>query len=432
MPGPRVGRTTMRTRTTKPAAADARRSEFGMVYQTPGRRTFSVDFVWKGRRVRRAGGSTYALADQKRREARVLLERGVELEEVLGHVFGDACGSLLSFAAATTKYLEYARLRKRPSSIADDEYRLAAISRARWASKRLSEIKPADLLAWVEGRREGREVMRLRKRRPGETLQSFRKAPDRMEPRTVPGASPATVNKDLCLISALYRWAIRAGHVEENPARKVERLSEKGRARETYLTGAEARAFVEACPPALRPLIVTALNTGCRRGELLALTWRDVDLERREIVISAATEKTGRGRVIPMTTALHGLLEALRSRRPLPALDGSDRVFLGPDGSPLKVGSLRGLWEQAIEAAGDGIAAAKRTSLTFHCLRHTAASLMAAAGIPLLDIARVLGHSTISVTMRYAHFAPESGRKAMAALGDALAPRGRTEAVAGR
>lgn len=410
----------MKTSDTKPPATAARRSECGMVYPTPGRRTFSVDFIWKGRRVRRAGGSTYALADQKRREARVLLERGVELEEVLGHVFGDACGSLLSFAAATTKYLEYARLRKRPASIADDEYRLAAISRARWASKRLSEIKPADLLAWVEARREGREVKRLRKRRPGETLRALREASDRLERKTLPGASPATVNKDLCLISALYRWAIRAGHVEENPARKVERLSEKGRARETYLTGEEARAFAQACPPALRPLVVTALHTGCRRGELLALAWRDVDLERREIVISAASEKAGRGRVIPMTGALHGLLEALRAHRPLPAFDGSDRVFLGPGGSPLEIGLLRGLWEQAVEAAGDGIAASKRASLTFHGLRHTAASLMAAAGIPLLDIARVLGHSTISVTMRYAHFAPESGRRAIDALGGAL------------
>jgi integrase len=351
----------------------------------------------------------------------VLLERGVELDDVLGHVFGDPCGSLSSFAAATAKYLEYARLRKRPSSIADDEYRLAAISRARWASKRLSEIRPADLLGWVEERRESREVKRLRKRRPGESLRAFRAASDRMEPKMLPGASAATVNKDLNLISALFRWAIRAGHVDENPARKVERLSEKGRARETYLTGAEARAFVEACPPALRPLVVTALNTGCRRGELLALAWRDVDMERREIVINPANEKAGRGRVIPMTSALHRLLEALCSRRPLPALDGSDRVFLGADGLPIGVGSLRGMWEQAIEAAGDGISASKRESLTFHCLRHTAASLMAAARIPLLDIARVLGHSTISVTMRYAHFAPESGRRAIDALGGALA-----------
>lgn len=117
---------------------------------------------------------------------------------------------------------------------------------------------------------------------------------------------------------------------------------------------------------------------------------------------------------------------AARSRRST----GATACHFGPDGSPLKVGLLRGLWEQAIEAVGDGIAASKRESLTFHCLRHTAASLMASAGIPLLDIARVLGHSTISVTMRYAHFAPESGRKAIGALGEALAPPGRNEAVA--
>jgi hypothetical protein len=127
----------------------------------------------------------------------------------------------MSFAVATTKYLEYARLRKRPTSIADDEYRLAAISRARWASKRLSEIKPPDLLGWVEERREGREIERLRKRRKGETPEAFREAPDRKEKRTLSGASPATVNKDLCLISALYRWAIRMGHVDENPARST-------------------------------------------------------------------------------------------------------------------------------------------------------------------------------------------------------------------
>src|SRR5438045_1120073 len=126
----------------------ARRSPFGQVYKTPGRRSFSVDFLWKGRRVRRSGGSTYALADQKRREVRVLLERGVPLDEVLGHVFGDACGSLMSFAKSTADYLKFAKLRKRPSSFADDEYRLAAISRARWASKRLADITPADLLAW--------------------------------------------------------------------------------------------------------------------------------------------------------------------------------------------------------------------------------------------------------------------------------------------
>ncbi|MCB9829060.1 MAG: tyrosine-type recombinase/integrase [Planctomycetes bacterium] len=58
--------------------------------------------------------------------------------------------------------------------------------------------------------------------------------------------------------------------------------------------------------------------------------------------------------------------------------------------------------------------------VTFHALRHTAASLMVATGVPILDVARVLGHSTLAVAMRYAHFAPESGRAAIARLAGVL------------
>ncbi|MBL9088124.1 MAG: tyrosine-type recombinase/integrase [Planctomycetia bacterium] len=62
----------------------------------------------------------------------------------------------------------------------------------------------------------------------------------------------------------------------------------------------------------------------------------------------------------------------------------------------------------------------KRTKVTFHTLRHTAASLMVAEGVPLFDVAKILGHSTIAVTMRYAHFAPEAGRAGIDKLGKAL------------
>ena len=63
----------------------------------------------------------------------------------------------------------------------------------------------------------------------------------------------------------------------------------------------------------------------------------------------------------------------------------------------------------------------KRDRLTFHDIRHTAASLMVAAGVPLFDVAKLLGHSTLAVTMRYAHFAPEAGRSAVDSLGRTLA-----------
>ena len=62
----------------------------------------------------------------------------------------------------------------------------------------------------------------------------------------------------------------------------------------------------------------------------------------------------------------------------------------------------------------------KRTRVTFHTLRHTAASLMVGQGVPLFDVARILGHSTLAMTMRYAHFAPDAGRSAIQKLGAAL------------
>jgi integrase len=67
-----------------------------------------------------------------------------------------------------------------------------------------------------------------------------------------------------------------------------------------------------------------------------------------------------------------------------------------------------------------GIPVEKRSKVTFHCLRHTAASLMVAQGVPLFDVAKILGHSTLAVTMRYAHFAPEAGRAGIEKLGRAL------------
>jgi integrase len=105
--------------------------------------------------------------------------------------------------------------------------------------------------------------------------------------------------------------------------KRVERFSERGRARETYLTAEESRALVANCSPGTRDIVLTAIHTGMRRGELLALRWRRVDLARKEIMVEAASEKTGRGRVIPMTETLHARLVGLRCEHPA-VVDSSD------------------------------------------------------------------------------------------------------------
>jgi integrase len=128
-----------------------------------------------------------------------------------------------------------------------------------------------------------------------------------------------------------------------------------------------------------------------------------------------------------MTAELHEELEALRVGRPrVPR--GTDPVFTLRSGRALRVHHLRRRFKNAVAATAAKdektdkplIPDDKREQLRFHDIRHTAASLMVAAAVPIFDVSKILGHSTVEVTMRYAHFAPEAGRAAIDALGRAL------------
>ncbi|MBI3272210.1 MAG: site-specific integrase [Planctomycetes bacterium] len=365
-----------------------KRRAFGTVLARPPRPGFYALFTWQGRRYLRSAGPTRTVAEKKLATAHATLTGGVPVATVLAEVFGDTRGARLTFKDAAPLYLEHAHARKKPSTFAGDVKRLRVLLRAPWAGSLLSHVRAQDLERWAAERQKE-------------------------------GASGATVNRDLALASALFRWAIRQGYVEDNPVKGVERFSEKGRARETYLSAAEARALVASASPILRPLLVAALSTGARRGDLLALRWRDADFDRRELVMRAESEKAGRGRVVPMTDDLCRELLALRAGRRTPALDGSDPLFTLGDGSPIGDHALRLMFEAAVFRC-QAIPVAKRDAVTFHTLRHTSASLMVAAGVPIFDVAKILGHSTLAVTMRYAHFAPEAGRAAIARLGNTL------------
>lgn len=373
---------TQPTKTPKPRSWGGIRHRKGRYY---------VAFRGDGRQLERGPFSSWKTADMLRNRARALLESGTPLADVLASVFGDVGGSGMSLRDAAPLYLAYAATRKKPSTLRGDTHRLRLLCAAPWAAKPLGRVEPRDLIAWTTTRQRD-------------------------------GASGATINRDLNLGSALFRWAIRAGHVADNPFRRVDHFSEKGRARETYLTADESRALIDSCSPVLRPLVLAALHTGARRGELLALRWCDVDLARRELHFRPETEKTGRGRMVALTDGLHSALTVLKAERRSPAADGTDALFVDRRGVALNQNTVAHAFSVDVRRCG-GIALEKRAKVTFHTLRHTAASLMVAAGVPIFDVAKTLGHSTLAVTMRYAHFAPEAGRRAVAALSDALAGR---------
>ncbi len=142
-------------------------------------------------------------------------------------------------------------------------------------------------------------------------------------------------------------------------------------------------------------LIMVALHTGMRRGEILDLKWQNVDLLRRAIRV--VKSKNGEKRTIPMSNTLFNLLKSVSIR------DISGRVF------PISGSSLRQAFDKV--AAKSGL-----EDFRFHDLRHTFATRLVQNGVDLYKVKELLGHKTISMTMRYAHHCPESLRSSVEVL----------------
>lgn len=208
------------------------------------------------------------------------------------------------------------------------------------------------------------------------------------------GASGATCNRDLAALSKIFRLADIP-----NPCRKVQRFKESaGRTR--YLTADEATRLIDKASEHLKPLLIVALNTGGRRGELLALTWKDIDLDAA--ILWFRVTKSGKERMLPLNDAALAALRTLGPQAPWV------RVFQF-QGHPLQ--SVRSSFTRARKAAGLG------RDVTFHTLRHTFASWAAMNGLDLYRLQKYLGHSTPKMTERYSHLSPEYLKRGAAFFG---------------
>ncbi|MCZ6691559.1 MAG: site-specific integrase [Planctomycetota bacterium] len=226
--------------------------------------------------------------------------------------------------------------------------------------------------------------------------------------------------------------------MSENPARRVPKYSELGREREIFLTPKQCRALIAAAEPAFKPMITFALLTGMRRGAILALQWRSVDFEHAVINIESATTKSGRKRVIPMCERVADILQDFWTTKKVIKPDRSDRVFSSWLGQRFTGKTIERMMNEAVERCtelpDDMREGNRNQSLTFHGLRHTAASQMVASGMSLFEVSRILGHSSTTTTERYAHFAPEratAARGALRKMGSALDAPGSIELKSG-
>lgn len=208
------------------------------------------------------------------------------------------------------------------------------------------------------------------------------------------GNAKSTINRYLALLKRLFTLAIQEGYCEENPVKKVKFYSEKDSFRERTLTTDEEKRLFEASSERLRPVLVVALNTAMRLGEILGLRWSRIDL--RSGTLRVERTKSGKVLTLPMNSVLRKELMGLRKRK-----SKEDAVF------PFK--SIRTAFENARERA-------ELSGLTFHALRHTAGSRMIERGVDVITVKEIMGHSSVVVTQRYLHTRQELMRRAVEVL----------------
>ncbi len=206
--------------------------------------------------------------------------------------------------------------------------------------------------------------------------------------------SGATINRYLATLSHMLNVAKKEWRlIEHNPVADISKKKES-RGRTRFLSEDERTKLLEACKangwPQLHALVMLAITTGARRGELINLTWEAIDLKAGKAVVTET--KNGEARTLPLVGKA---LEVLRELK-LQGSAKSEYVFPNPSGHPGAFENFDHRWDEALTAAGI-------EGFRFHDLRHTCASYLAANGASLLEIADVLGHKTLAMVRRYSH-----------------------------
>jgi integrase len=332
-----------------------------------------------------------------------LLERDAEERRRRGVTFRELAGEYL-------EWLEHVQGAK-PSTLRDHRLLLAEPGQA---YRRGMGASRGYVMAAL-GDRPAREV-------------TTREVEDLLRSISATGVAPRTVNKVRQLICAIFNYAMRPTTyaLPSNPAAYADRRREPERGPRAFYSPEQievlarslaAGAHRDPSRPALSPdeiearareevqdaeLVRVAADAGLRRGELVAMRWRDVDFAGRKITVrrslSGDTElrstKSRRFREVPLPDQAAAALDRLSRRGEFGGPD--DYVFANRFGRRLDPSALRRRFERACDAAG-------LETLRFHDLRHTYGSLLVAGGIDLASVKAAMGHSRITTTERYLH-----------------------------
>ena len=347
-----------------------------------------IDYYAEGRRHREKVGPSKTLAKQ------ALKKRQVEIAE--GKFLDIKREERIPFKEFAAEYLEkYAKPNKRSWKSVDAVY-IKNFS-AFFGTKCLHEITPHDL-----------------ERYKSEKLLSVNATPKLKNPRKI---SPSTINRRLSWLRGVFNRAIDWGKLEHNPFKRVKffKVSNGGT---RYLEKEEITKFLAHCKGRLRAIVIVAINTGMRKGEIQNLKWGDLNFAEEQEKITVRVSKNGEMRYVQMNEAVKKALIGVKKH------PNSPYVFCGDDGTPYN-------FQKSFETArkNSGI-----LRFRFHDLRHTFASQMVMAGVDLNTVRELLGHKSLDMTLRYSHLSPDHKARAVrvldARIGTNWAPEAKSDTEA--
>ena len=235
------------------------------------------------------------------------------------------------------------------------------------------------------------------------------------------GLSPATVTRYLALLRAVLNKAEAWGKTTARPFEPGTgvRPPRTNNARTRFLTQGEATKLLDALrrsSPRTHDQAVLGLYAGLRFGEIVRLTWGDVDFENR--LLHVRDPKSGRAEQVPMNEQVVRVLrnrheDAVHRDRANP----SDPVFPDRSGKPQRY--ISSAFARAVQRLGLNRGVTDpRQKVVFHTLRHTFASWLVMRGVPLYTVQKLMRHRSYAMTERYAHLAPDSTKEAVTVLDD--------------
>jgi len=255
------------------------------------------------------------------------------------------------------------------------------------------------------------------------------------------GMDPGTINRSVTTLKGMFNKAVEWEMVDEGTLNRVRKAKNLDGATERlrYLSIEECFSLEDACDPHLKPIVITALNTGLRKGEIFALAWdKHIDLKHGFILLDNKT-KNGERREIPINDVLRATLQGITRRLDIPY------VFFNPDTdklygrvdrsfkSALKKAEVRKCTKCDYQKAKDATQKEMEycplcnsemmvrkgiTDFHFHDLRHTFASHLVMAGVDITTVSKLLGHKSLKMTLRYAHLSPAHKVEAVRKIGD--------------